>query len=45
MTIANLNKQFAAYKPRFRFVHKSTTFKKYTDYNTWAAESVIHLPL
>jgi hypothetical protein len=28
--VANLNKQFTAFKPRFRFIYTTTTYKKYT---------------
>lgn len=45
VVVANLNKQFAAFKPRFKFVYKSTTYKKYLDYHDWTTESSIRLPL
>ncbi|ORY85938.1 hypothetical protein BCR35DRAFT_339368 [Leucosporidium creatinivorum] len=45
VVVANLNKQFAAFKPRFKFVYKSTTYKKYLDYSKWTTESSIRLPL
>lgn len=43
--VANLNKQFAAFKPQFRFVYKATTYKKYLDDTKLAAEAFIPTPL